>query len=337
MAQYIKDQWTSLPPVKQVDLSGQVIMIVGGSRGLGYEAAVHLGRMGPKRLIISSREQGRGDAAAQKIKEASGCENVEAWPLDFESFESVRQYAEKMKKDSDNLDILIQNAGVCTLSYEKTKENWERLLQVNHLSLSLLTLLLLPCMSTRSSPVPRIVIVASAGHHFVKDSSEMLPLDGHVLQRISTESHCLQSSSIMTSRYNLTKLFNIFFVRELAARLRPNSPLIVNTLDPGTCQTELLKPIEDTSLVARTLFWIFKTLMARSAEMGSRTIVYAALEGDRDSVHGQYMTSCRVDKGSDYASSPEGLEVQKAIWDETLDFATLIDPSISTIIQEYLI
>jgi|SRR5712671_560382 len=66
-------------------------------------------------------------------------------------------------------------------------------IQVNHLSAVLLTVLLLPCLlraaSTGTSPNPRIVIVSSAVHHWVRLSKEEVEND-KILQKLSDKDYC---------------------------------------------------------------------------------------------------------------------------------------------------
>lgn len=56
--------------------------------------------------------------------------------------------------------------------------------------------------------------------------------------------------------------------------------------------------------------------MARTTEMGSRTLVWAGLAGKDGGgeLHGRYTTSCRVEEESDYILSQEGAEVEDRLW-----------------------
>ena len=90
----------------------------------------------------------------------------------------------------------------------------------------------------------------------------------------------------MESRYPVSKLLEVLYGRELAARIakskRPS--VTVNLVNPGLCHSEL----------AREAGWglyFFKLFFARTTEVGSRTLVSGGLAGT-DS-HGQYMDCCR--------------------------------------------
>ncbi len=63
MLGWAKDQYTKVPPVVKVDLSGKTVIVVGANTGIGYEAAKHFALMNPGRLIMACRSKERGQAA----------------------------------------------------------------------------------------------------------------------------------------------------------------------------------------------------------------------------------------------------------------------------------
>ena len=64
-------------------------------------------------------------------------------------------------------------------------------------------------------------------------------------------------------------------------------------------------------------------MLARSTEMGSRTLIHAALGGTQKEVQGKYLSTCQVGEESDYALSPEGMEVQERLWVRLHDSVTI--------------
>jgi NAD(P)-dependent dehydrogenase (short-subunit alcohol dehydrogenase family) len=54
----------------------------------------------------------KGKAAADRIKAATGNDNVVAMELDLSLMKSVRKFAECFLQQETRLDILINNAGV---------------------------------------------------------------------------------------------------------------------------------------------------------------------------------------------------------------------------------
>ena len=88
-------------------------------------------------------------------------------------------------------------------------------------------------------------------------------------------------------RYNVSKLLEVFYCRELAVRSKESnkSDVIINFLNPGLCHSELGKD-------APIFFTILKFFLARTTECGSRTLVHATEAGEES--HGQYLSSCHV-------------------------------------------
>ncbi|MEU9025647.1 SDR family NAD(P)-dependent oxidoreductase [Actinomadura sp. NPDC048394] len=85
------------------------VLITGGDKGLGLEAARRLGAKGWT-VFLGSRDAGRGRAAADKL--AADGANVVLVPLDVASDESVGAAVRLVREYTDRLDVLINNAGV---------------------------------------------------------------------------------------------------------------------------------------------------------------------------------------------------------------------------------
>jgi retinol dehydrogenase 12 len=93
------------------------------------------------------------------------------------------------------------------------------------------------------------------------------------------------------ARYNVSKLLNILIVREFSAQLNQStkSKVILNCLNPGFCKSELSR---DHSTWALPFINLFKAFFARTTEVGSRNLVYAAGAGTE--THGQYLGDCEI-------------------------------------------
>jgi len=98
----------------------------------------------------------------------------------------------------------------------------------------------------------------------------------------------------MSNRYNVTKLLQLYTVRELASLLSASakSPIIVlNISNPGFCRSNIMR--EATGL------WLLfieglKAVFSRTTEVGSRTLVAGAVGGLE--THGKYLNDCYPDK-----------------------------------------
>ena len=107
-------------------------------------------------------------------------------------------------------------------------------------------------------------------------------------------------------------MLNVFFARGLNEGLRDKS-LIVNTVDPGFCHSELARHITG---VAAWNMWLRKLLLARTTEQGSRQLIWACIGGkdNIDQLRGAYISSMQVREPSDCVVSEEGKGAQAKLW-----------------------
>ena len=95
---------------KNTKLNGKTVIITGSNTGIGKETALDLARRGA-RVILACRDAKRGEEAAEYVRKTTGNGNVIFESLDLASLESVKNFAEKINKNEERLDILINNAG----------------------------------------------------------------------------------------------------------------------------------------------------------------------------------------------------------------------------------
>jgi NAD(P)-dependent dehydrogenase (short-subunit alcohol dehydrogenase family) len=86
-----------------------LVLITGGSRGLGFETARQMGKLG-YRLFIASRTSARLDQAAQSLR-ADGC-LVTCHAFDMQDPESIQTLVDEIKTKDVLIDVLINCAGV---------------------------------------------------------------------------------------------------------------------------------------------------------------------------------------------------------------------------------
>src|SRR5690348_5755721 len=104
-------------------MAGKVVVITGGNSGIGKEAAVGLAGLGA-RVVITSRNEDRGRAALQEIRDRSGNDSVEVMPLDLASFRSIRSFAADALDGFERIDVLVNNAGLILLRRTETENGF---------------------------------------------------------------------------------------------------------------------------------------------------------------------------------------------------------------------
>ncbi len=73
---------------------------------------------------------------------------------------------------------------------------------------------------------------------------------------------------------------------------------------------------------------VAKALIARSTEVGSRTLVHSAAAGPES--HGHYMSECKVKEPSKFVRSKEGAVTQQRVHDELMEILENIQPGITS-------
>jgi len=317
---FLYSQFLVTPPYPEHSYAGQTVIVTGANIGLGFEAARHFVRLGAKRVILAVRTLEKGEQAKKDVEESTNRLNVvEVWKLDLSSFQSVKDFAARAQK-LDRIDVLLENAGIVTTKWVVT-EGHESTITTNVISTFLLALLLLPKLretAVKFAVHPRLTIVSSE-MHFVARFNECK--SEAIFEQLKDP-----KDVNMNDRYSVSKLIEVFVVRELAALMEStnkNGTVILNTLNPGLCYSNILHESEG---IARQFMNIFRAVAARTTEVGSRTLVAAAHAGEES--HGQYMTDGHVAPVSDFVTSDEGAKVHKRVWSELSQILEGIQPGI---------
>ena len=282
----LSNVFVSLPlPTK--DLSGQTYIVTGANTGLGFEATKHLARIGAEKIILAVRNLRKGELAKDALTKSTGRSNevFEVWELDMNKYESVKDFTQKCQS-LPRIDGILENAGISTTTFEISEDN-EKTITTNVMSTFLLALLLLPILrdsAMRHSITPRITIVGSAVH-FWAPFGELDNPNG--MFKTMNE----PKTADMAGRYFVSKLLDLFGVRELANQFQQKPDIILNCVNPSWCKSSLARI---SGVPDPTSLRIAEKLLARDTEVGSRTLVHAVLSG-RES-HGQYLTNCHVAK-----------------------------------------
>lgn len=122
----------------QVDLSGQVAVVTGASRGIGKAIAGRLAAAGAKVACLARNEE-KLQATADEIRSAGGV--AEIYPCDVTDADAVQQAMDKIVEAWERVDIAVNNAGITrdTLIPRMTNEDWDEVITTNLRSVFLLT------------------------------------------------------------------------------------------------------------------------------------------------------------------------------------------------------
>jgi len=238
-------------------LAGRVCVVTGATRGIGRATAMQLARLGAD-VVIVGRDEARLDAVRIEAKHAAGNERVHCVRADFASLASVRLAGQEIAQRWPAIHVLVNNAGVNTARRTTSADGYEMTFAVNHLAPFLLTALLVPALTAgavaRDAP-SRIVNVASVFAHF-----GWLSLADPMFERRRYGS---------TQAYNQSKLANIVYTIELAARLE-RSGITVNCVSPGLVATDLLR--EHAWFAARWLRGLWERVLLSPDQAAARIV-----------------------------------------------------------------
>ncbi|EFA10518.1 retinol dehydrogenase 12 [Tribolium castaneum] len=252
-------------------LTGKTAIITGANTGIGFETALDFAKRGA-RVILACRDPKKADLARQKIVEETENSEILVKIVDFASFESVRAFVKSVHETEKRLDILVNNAGVAPEGTQKTHDGFYQGMQVNYLSLFLLTNLLLGLMS-RSGPA-RIVNVSSAM--------------AQTALFFNPDNLCTYNGDV--DMYSRTKLCIILFTQQLAKKLQ-NTQITTYSLHPGAVKTEIFRHVTGFKLI---VFGIIKNFFAKTPAEGAQTNIYCSVEKNIEGFSGLHFEECRT-------------------------------------------
>jgi len=247
------------------DQTGRVAVVTGSNTGLGLETAKALAARGA-RVVLAVRNLEKGKEAAATITAATPGADVTLQELDLSSLESVRTAAGELRSQHDQIDLLINNAGLMYPPKSTTEDGFEMQFGTNHLGHFALTGLLLDRLV--SVPGSRVVTVSSVGHRI----NAAIHFDDLQWER----------SYSRVGAYGQSKLANLLFTYELQRRLASHGTTIAAAAHPGGSDTDLMRHLPNSLQFAlpaiRPLF--------QGADMGALPTLRAAT--DPGVLGGQY-------------------------------------------------
>jgi NAD(P)-dependent dehydrogenase (short-subunit alcohol dehydrogenase family) len=134
-------------------------LVTGANKGIGFEIVRELARLG-LRVFLGARNAKAGRAAAEKLQSDGDVVFLE---IDVSEETSIRAAAEELSRQSDRLDVLVNNAGILLDDGKDalaiTSEVFENTLRTNTLGPWLVAQAFVPLL--KKSRAPRIVNVSS--------------------------------------------------------------------------------------------------------------------------------------------------------------------------------
>ena len=220
-------------------LNNKVVLITGGSSGIGEATARQLAANGA-RVVLGARRTDRLEAIAEDIKRAGGAVRVRA--LDVADRDNVEAFAAFAEAEFGRIDVLVNNAGVMPLSPLSARkiDEWNWMIDVNIRGI----------LHGIAAVLPRM---EAEGH-------------GHIINVSSVGGFVVQPAAAV---YAATK----FAVRAISEGLRKESDTIRCTcVCPGVVESELANTISDP--IARERMQSYRRMVIQPDAIG-RSIQFA--------------------------------------------------------------
>jgi 3-oxoacyl-[acyl-carrier protein] reductase len=114
-----------------IDLTGKIALVTGGSRGIGREICLCLAQAGAEVVVNYNRSKDQAEGVLQEITVRGGrAETVQA---DISDPDAVRALFEHLRKKYNRLDVLVNNAGIIkdNLLLSTEVSDWDKVLDIN--------------------------------------------------------------------------------------------------------------------------------------------------------------------------------------------------------------
>jgi NAD(P)-dependent dehydrogenase (short-subunit alcohol dehydrogenase family) len=202
----------------------KLVLITGGSAGVGLAVALGLARL-DARIVLLSRQREQAEQAQREIIASTGNERVELIQADLSDYSSIRRAAKEYEERYDRLDVLMNCAGVLYPRRTVSVEGVEMTLAVEYVGHFLLTNLLLQLLRS-SAPARVLTVTGNAGPlRFARIHFDDLQLEG----RYGPARAKLQA-----------ELAKALFSLELARRLE-GSGVTSNVFHPGLIRSQIIR------------------------------------------------------------------------------------------------
>jgi len=276
-------------------MQGKVVVITGGTSGIGQVAAERLAAMGA-RIVLVARSQSRGEATLRRLRELAPAQAHSVHYGDISRLADLHRLAVEIRAAEPRIDVLINNAGAAFGRREVTEDGLELTFATNHMSYFVLT------HGLRDS------LIAVGAARVINTSSR-----AHEGAKIDFDDLQMQKNYSLYRAYGCSKLCNIIFTRGLVRRLE-GTGITANSLHPGFVKTR----IGDQNAGFGGAIFRFMKNFALTPEKGAETIVYLASSEDVAKTTGLYFYKCKPIEPSKLAQDDAAAE---RLWKESASVA----------------
>jgi NADP-dependent 3-hydroxy acid dehydrogenase YdfG len=224
-------------------IRNKVVIVTGASSGIGYATALKLSKAGAK-VAAGARRVEKLESLKNEVQKGGG--KILVKKLDVTRKEDCNSFINLVTETWNQIDILINNAGIMPLSFFKNLKvsEWEQMIDVNLKGMLYCTAAVIPYMITKKSG--HIVNISSVAGRIVFPAGSVYCATKHA---VTAFSEGLRQE--LSQRYNIR----------------------VTCIEPGVVSTELPNTITDKSL--ESFVKSVKEMESLKAEDIANAIIYS--------------------------------------------------------------
>lgn len=307
----------------QRDMHGRVVIITGGTSGVGAEISRELVQKGAQLILLVRENTTYAAEFINDLREATGNELIYMETCDLNDLHSVRKFATKWLDNQPprRLDTIICCAAVATppaVERKYSRDGIEEMLQVNYLGHYHLLTLLEPALKVQPADRDVRIVLTSCVAHVMAD------LDLSDLQFTRRSYPKYSPWRAFGASKLLLNMFGYEYQRRLAAYERPDkAPCNVRVVmaDPGMMRSPSFKRFVTCGsvllLFVYLLCWPLVWLVLKTSKQGMQSVLYGVFCGELPPIkEAVYIQECDVRERLARAEMNDP-EIQKEVFDKT--------------------
>ena len=196
------------------NFNGRKLLVVGGTSGIGLEAAVMVAEQGGSVVVVGNRAE-KAEAARQQLAAIAGEDKAFALSADLSNATSVRTLIERLARDHTDIDLLLNSAGIYypKAFLEHSIKDYDNFLDLNR-SLFFITQHVAANLVALGKPGAIVNVTAVAARQAIE--------------------------TVQASAYSMAKIGLDSLTRHVSAELAKNG-IRINSVAPGMVETRIFE------------------------------------------------------------------------------------------------
>ncbi len=208
--------WT---PLSSYDLSDKVVVLTGGTSGLGYAAARVFAQQGAT-LVLVARDPEKTAKAVEQLVAESGSDRISSELADLSDLDQVRRASHRIAQAHPEIEVLIHNAGALFNERREAPDGTEMTTQIMVAAPFLMTSLLLD--SLQAGSLGRVITMSSGGMYTAGLTVEQLQMDAETYNGPKQYARAKRAQVVLN---------------EMWADRVPHNEVVFHALHPGWADT----------------------------------------------------------------------------------------------------